>query len=487
MRLSTGAALIFVFAASIHAAFAIVRAPAWTVDDAFIVARYAEHLVHYKTIAWNVGEPPVEGFTSLLSLLIAAVAEFFSFPPIRALVLVDEAAYLTSGVLLLLLAQSMRLPLLAGAVVAVVHLTVAEHLTHATSGLETELFVALSLALAIATARALEGRSIAVAAVFAFLLSITRPEGTAAGIVAVAVILVVRRRVFGIIAGFFVPLSSVVVWRWLTFHALAPNTFYAKEGSWNRGHLNDLWTLTSQHYLDVLVIAAAIVAIVAIGCSRRPHLSSTAKWLTVVAMTVLLTHGVAYARSEPIMAYSRRFAVHDLGWLDVIAVVTLGAAFQSIHRAVPRLRMPLGALVVLATLSSARRGLADEAGETSWTASYARMMKESVFTTAEWLRVNTAPDATIAVHPDAGLVPYHSRKRTIDFGLLNDARLAQSPHTPALAVAYFFELMPDYFVLADSSRRVYDASAVAILSDARFAAHYVLIRREGYLIYARQR
>ena len=44
-------------------------------DDAFISFRYAQHLARGQGLTWNVGEPPLEGFTNLLwTLALAADA-----------------------------------------------------------------------------------------------------------------------------------------------------------------------------------------------------------------------------------------------------------------------------------------------------------------------------------------------------------------------------------------------------------------------------
>jgi hypothetical protein len=46
----------------------------FTLDDAFITFRYAKHLAEHGTLAWNLGQDPVEGFTSFLWVLLNAGA-----------------------------------------------------------------------------------------------------------------------------------------------------------------------------------------------------------------------------------------------------------------------------------------------------------------------------------------------------------------------------------------------------------------------------
>src|SRR5258705_12831266 len=42
-------------------------------EDAFITFRFAKNLAQGHGILWNVGEPPVEGYTNFLWLIISAV------------------------------------------------------------------------------------------------------------------------------------------------------------------------------------------------------------------------------------------------------------------------------------------------------------------------------------------------------------------------------------------------------------------------------
>ena len=47
-------------------------------DDAYIFFRYAENLVNGYGFVWNIGEAPVEGYTSFLYLSTLIIAKFFS-------------------------------------------------------------------------------------------------------------------------------------------------------------------------------------------------------------------------------------------------------------------------------------------------------------------------------------------------------------------------------------------------------------------------
>lgn len=54
----------------------------FTVDDAFISFRYSEHLANGFGLLWNIGQPPVEGYTNFLWVVIIAVPFLLKLDPI---------------------------------------------------------------------------------------------------------------------------------------------------------------------------------------------------------------------------------------------------------------------------------------------------------------------------------------------------------------------------------------------------------------------
>ncbi len=55
---------------------------AFVLDDSFITYRFARHLAEHGSLAWNLGAPPVEGFTSLLWVLVNAAGMLARIDPI---------------------------------------------------------------------------------------------------------------------------------------------------------------------------------------------------------------------------------------------------------------------------------------------------------------------------------------------------------------------------------------------------------------------
>lgn len=71
-------------AACLLAAVCLWRNAAWLQDDVFITLRYAAHLAAGHGPLWNVGEQPVEGFTSPLHMLLVAMLLCLHVPPVAA-------------------------------------------------------------------------------------------------------------------------------------------------------------------------------------------------------------------------------------------------------------------------------------------------------------------------------------------------------------------------------------------------------------------
>src|SRR5262245_20269895 len=79
---ATAAALALVAAAGF--AVRLVQYWPYTVDDAYISARYAQHLARGYGLVYNPGETPVEGSASFLHVLVLAACDFAGLDVIRS-------------------------------------------------------------------------------------------------------------------------------------------------------------------------------------------------------------------------------------------------------------------------------------------------------------------------------------------------------------------------------------------------------------------
>lgn len=476
-------------AATILAAWALLRAAPWTVDDAFIVARYADNWVHHGVLSFNVAGPRVEGFTSPLFVALAALATLLGGSSLAAMKALGAACYLALAPTVLLLGRALRVHPLATGVVALVMVALPEHVTHALGGLETEAFV-LGSVLALATfVRARHGRprELWLFAASATWLALTRPEGIAIG-ASLALSLAWGRgttpgglvRPLGL--GFVLPVLSLTLARLAYFGSLLPNPYYAKRGALNARHASDLVELGLTCFLDVLLWALAIALLARVSGRRSTRLVRRERLALGGAALCLGVCAVGYARAELVMNYSHRFAVHTLPWLLPPVLVLLSRGVSALGR----LRSSRGAGVwalaaaALVLVSFTLRAVTMDRKQRSQRYVYSQVIERIHVPVARWIEANTAATATLAVYPDAGFIPYTTRRPVIDFGRLNDEFLARHAKTDADVVRYFHERVPDVAVLHfDEDGAPYDSGAAALLADQGFRQRYELVASEG--------
>jgi hypothetical protein len=207
---------------------------------------------------------------------------------------------------------------------------------------------------------------------------------------------------------------------------------------------------------------------------------------------VLAIHCVAYAQSVPLMDYGRRFAFHGLGYLSAIALVAVSVGIHAVRSLRGAPAWGAAIVLLLAAGASVSRGFARVWKEHADAAVYERTARALYYPASAWVLAHTDDAATIAVYPDAGLVPYVTRRRAIDFGRLNDRALARA-RSPREVADTFFAHDPDLLLVSSPQPGVlFDEGAAAIVDDPRFAAHYSEAQRyelgpASLLLYARTR
>jgi hypothetical protein len=209
-------------------------------DDAYIFLRYADNLVHGAGLVYNPGER-VEGFTSPLWQLLVVACAALRLDTVTAVGVMGTLA--TVGVVLVSVRDARRCgpPGPFSAVAPVTLALYAHFLVWAVSGMETSLFTLLLWAgisqyrCAVREARAPELAT----GVLLALASLTRPEGGVA-VLALATDAGLRAArspggsargsVGSILGPSVVAGTALLTARWLYYHDLLPNTFYAKMG-----------------------------------------------------------------------------------------------------------------------------------------------------------------------------------------------------------------------------------------------------------------
>jgi hypothetical protein len=176
-----------------------------------------------------------------------------------------------------------------------------------------------------------------------------------------------------------------------------------------------------------------------------------------------------------VMNYSERFAYHLFGFSMLVVLLAIGEFFR--HFANITVARPIySTLFILSGIGlflPFAHALERHPGEKAYRFNYSSSAKTHYQLVADWIKREIPPNATLAVYPDAGIVPYSTRLRTIDFGKLNDTYLARAGSDPQKTVDYFFERKPDVLMIALTGglERTYEKTGDVLLADSRFSAY----------------
>ena len=211
----------------------------FTVDDAYIAMRYSRHLAQGHGLVYNIGER-VEGYTSLLWVLILAASQALGFGLVTASHVIGIVlSVLTLVLVYLMAARALPADATVGRLFPVLFLaTNWIYAGWATGGLETALFAFLTvLAVSALQSRVSAGRAAPDwLPLIGLLLVLTRPEGLLMAAVIGLVSLVSdvragRRPLLTVtrwVLVFALPLVILEMWRFRYYGDWLPNTFYVK-------------------------------------------------------------------------------------------------------------------------------------------------------------------------------------------------------------------------------------------------------------------
>ncbi|GBD07533.1 hypothetical protein HRbin21_01362 [bacterium HR21] len=487
-----------------YALFTLWQAPGWTVDDAYILFRYARTWLATGIPTWNPGEPPVEGYTGTLYLALLTAGHALGIPLPTLAKLVGIASYGAAGIFMLLLLQELRVRPLVRAGTAALYFSAAFLFPHALSGLETMVWVALLSASVWLTVRLLQSERVrfgAASATFGIFLAtaLVRPEGVLFAL-SLTLALILRptgSKILGIrfhlprtllLSGtgvFLVPFLGVNLWRWHLYGELLPNTYFAKQAS-GLGWAALLSFL--EFALQYWAVALLIALLAGIGEWERWTELLQERYGKLFLLGLLLAGSTAvllleYSRSTLQMNYAHRFwaMLYPLGLCLAAAAAEQGfRALEATSGEHPlRLRRVRQLAIGLLILQLAVHGGLWRWGERKFLRDYQHLLRDEHAAAAAFLRRHLPPDSWIVVYPDAGLIPFLTGFRTLDGGRLNDRFLARHhwSGTPrdSLIVSYIFARSPAAFVFKSrrEDRLLLNAEAQALVQDARFRP-YVL-------------
>ncbi len=261
------------------------------VDDAYVSLRYARSLALGHGLVYNVGQPPVEGYTNFLWVLWMAPGTVLPIHPSTwatgwGLALGAVALVCATGLGTVLCGRGSPWALLPAALLA----PQPAFAVAATNGLETALYVATLLGAAWAL---LDGRRPLLGGVLGGLLYLVRPEGiAAAGVLVLAAAARgwldnPRRALLPAIAaaGVVVP---YFLGRTVYFGTLGPNTFAAQA----REPFLEMFAMNARYYGQSAELYGGAALLLALAAAVGPRtvprvaLLLVAAGLSIVAMRV---------------------------------------------------------------------------------------------------------------------------------------------------------------------------------------------------------
>jgi arabinofuranosyltransferase len=417
-------------------------------DDSFITYRYAKHLAQGHGILWNVGEPPVEGYTSFLWVLLNSIPLRLGGSPLQASKVIATASAFAIMLLALLYPGPIRSRMWRTVLAALVA-TCPLVAFYAHSGMETVFFTAVLFAAVLVLVHELSGRprpgALAVVSLLFGISAITRPEGVLMFGLCGLLCLSLRpapgehrlswRELLLLAAPFLAVWLTYFLWRLQEYGWLFPNTYYAKH-SGNRLQnlplgLNYL-LLGWSPYLSLPVTLLGLLALMRSLRQQGPAPREVRVALRLGGICLCYLLYIVWVGGDDRAAFpSMRLILPVLPvlWLSLMMMFDVASrdwtpGARSL--AAPGLVLLMGVnwgqdavqLVRFALPSDTSRGLLQ--------AKLEQLGREQSGIIPMWIQQHTRPDEFIAV-PWAGRVPYFSERPTIDTLGLNDVHIAHQP------------------------------------------------------------
>lgn len=403
-------------------------------DDAMISMRYAQHLAEGNGLVWNIGEPPIQGFTNPGWVLIMAVIHLLRIPQnsISLVVMTISAGTLLANTIVVericrrIMPTGRLAPLLAAAVTAFYFPLVFWSLR----GMEVGLLVLL-VDLALLAALEFKPGARVAAASLGVLLSmalVVRLDAIVEAVVILGYVFAFKGSGHRsawlsalMVAG---TLIAILLFQGAYFGDALPNTYYQKlaGGDFVDRLRHGILVFVQYALRDVVVLTlAAAVGIAGFRELRSPEVLLLAGLFTVQCMYSVWVGG-DYA--EPEVSSANRFIAQGFPPLMVLyaVVVELGLSKGS--------RMSTGVRAWISTLAVGLATLLVISGMPwyRWAEYNAPLLRSDIRRVRAGLAIaeHTSPNAVIAVHA-AGQIPYFSERRTIDLLGLNDPMIARGP------------------------------------------------------------
>lgn len=429
----------------------------FTIDDAFISFRYSEHLASGFGLVWNVDQPPVEGYSNFLWILIIAFSFLFKLNPIFSAKLIGLVSVF--GIIIIFwfiindIFKNNVDKFLAFTLSTVLILVNPHTATHAISGMETMFYTFLLLGVAYSAWKIITSNSSKFIWLFAFtalLLSLTRPEGIIISLALIFTVILISKKkkdnsitlnsFLPILILFLIPIIIYQLFRVYYFQELLPLPFIVKVVN---GVTYPAEFITALIYLVPFIIII-MISFYILNPKMKSHKNQQKTYFNyflLILVVIFFFANVEYVFT-PLMNYSQRFYYPSF----VLIYVTFGIATTILFKEISKIdtkfpkftKIIFTLFVILILVNTNVYGIDDLKDKHDYSISF----ENSYYSIGETLNQYSSDNFTVAF-ADAGAVAYLSRWNFLDLGGLNNKFIAHN----GITKAYLKEEDPELVIL----------------------------------------
>ena len=396
----------------------------FTIDDAYITFRYSKNLAAGFGPTYNPGQPPVEGYTTFLWMLLMTIPHFIgvnvaTVSKVLGVLLTCGTFALVSMLTFTLTREfSLKARLFFGSFAAFLLARLPITSTHAISGMETALFMFLiALMVYLVTLGLLNGSRLLLWSPLVGLgIGMTRPEGNVITLLVLACgwffsTPALRKRLTWFSLGLYIlPGAIYFLWRYQYYDLLFPLPFYIKV---LRG--NSLFAGADQvrNYLLYLLPSISVLLLVGVTRLRKTYLVFLSPVLFLLIFYLFPAHS---------MGLSWRFIYPATPFIGVLVAIGGLTIFEALRGGL-RSTKPWEPLLLVGLFLIGVSNLKDVGNEIVedklWGDGIANY-RDLGTVLSEY---NNRHELTLAIG-DAGTVPYYSDWQVIDLFGLNNREIA---------------------------------------------------------------
>lgn len=450
----------------------------YTVDDAFITLRYAEHLTQGKGLVWNIDGVHIEGYSNFLYVLIGALAIQMHLPAILVLKLVSTIAVCLSCLGLYYLA-GLWLPKPYRFLPALVLLMHPGEIIWGVSGLETPLYQSLLIFATYYLLKSLNAdntshiRDCCISGVLLSVSSYTRPEGPMI-VLCYSLLLIwyhktyLQKALWSFILSFSILYLPYFGWRLFYFGRFFPNTVYCKAMNAPSGP----WELDLNYLILIFPLCFLMIPAFKWAYDRR--------YMFLVAPSVCYL--IVLYQADWIVGFLERHFLGALALLLPLYVIGIHRFFSLPSLNLSRMLQHLLCVTVSLVGGYLFLGQHYTNYEYHYIAESTRQGNQLRADVAKWLTQNLKKSDSISLG-DCGLIPYLYRGHVIDSYCLNNAEMTKQP------IYYSYnrfnqwlltQKKPNYIILLallGANKAYYPPSDLGLLHHPMFHQHYKELKR----------